>query len=68
MSEWIKVTDKMPESYINVLVYNEEENWIGISCYDEGEGCWLFYGYRLALAVDYWMYLPASPVRRDDAE
>ena len=57
---WISVKDRLPEMYVNVLVYTECKNTFIVSM-DYTEKWEDDYGYYLEENVTHWMPLPKPP-------
>lgn len=58
-NQWISVKSQLPKPIVDVLGYNEEEDWVGIVTYDDEDKCWWCYG--RPMVVDWWMELPKKP-------
>ena len=59
MSEWISVEERLPETYEDVLLWNDEVD-VGYLTSAEGERWWL-YSDREPDFVTHWMPLPDGP-------
>ena len=55
MSEWISVKDRLPEPWVEVLVYRGED-WTVVSCEVDTNGKWLHF-----FNITHWMPLPEPP-------
>lgn len=59
--EWIKINDKLPELYKDVLVYTTEGNIVEASM--TTKGYWTGYDYtgEIDVTPTHWMTLPEPP-------
>lgn len=62
MSEWIDVRDKLPETFVPVIVCRKGKDGSPIveSGYSDVNGWWRIYGTRTK-RVTHWMPLPEPP-------
>lgn len=62
MSEWISVEERMPEEWVEVLVFvpgiGREIAWL---CKPKGFWRWVYSGDIIELDVTHWMPLPSPP-------
>ena len=60
MSEWISVKDRLPETPVEVLVFNLG-TWV-LAYWNEDVGQWILYnGDKVLRYVTHWMPLPEPP-------
>jgi hypothetical protein len=57
-SKWIPVTERLPESFVDVLSYSGHKTLFAVDCVDE-KGKW-YSGYISECPVTHWMPLPST--------